>query len=84
MNDATTIVPIIADATLHALRISNGMGGTNNGNNGGNAMLDENSRPVMMGVSSVTATINGINYIEGETPVEIYGDPTNGSILVSS
>ena len=81
--DPTQIVRVKANPTTHALIVSDATTGTDNGNNGGNALLDENHRPVMLVVSSRTATVNGVNYIAGVTPVEVYVD-SNGSILITS
>ena len=72
-NDGTTIVPITANPTSHGVSISTSMS-TDNGNNGGNAMLDENSVPVFMALSS---------HGDG-TLVEVYADPITGAILVES
>lgn len=73
-NDGTTIVRIKANPTDHGLIIDDGTTGSDNGNNGGNAMRDENMVPVLIAVSSV----------DGKTPVEVYGDPVTGAILIDS
>lgn len=73
-NDGTTIVPIKADPTTHAIMLVDGTGQTDNGNNNGNAMLDENSRPVWTALSSAN---------DGSI-VEVYGDGSSGSILILS
>lgn len=83
-NDGETIVRIQANATSHGLIIEDGSTGTSNGNNNGNAARDENMRPVLLAVSSQTTTVNGVDYIEGVTPVEVYGDPATGSLLIDS
>lgn len=69
-NDGVTIVPIQADPITHALMVETSVGGSDNGNNGNNAMLDENSIPVWTALSS-----DGSGEI-----IEVYGD--NGSILI--
>lgn len=71
-NDGTTIVPIYA--TSHALKTQDGSGQADNGNNGGKAMLDENSVPVWTALSS---TGDG-------TVIEIYGDPATNAVLIKS
>lgn len=73
-NDGTTIVKIQVSATTHGLIVQDAHTGSDNGNNGGNAMRDENSVPVLIAVSSV----------DGVTPVEVYGDPATGALLVDS
>ena len=70
-DDGTTIVPITADPTSHAVRVSSVIH-ADSGNNGGNAMLDENSVPVFMALSS---------HGDG-TLVEVYADPVTGAILI--
>lgn len=72
--DGTTIVPIKADPTTHALINDDGATGTDNGNNGGNAMMDENMVSVATALSS-----DGSGAI-----VEIYGDASNGKLLIKS
>lgn len=49
-----------------------------------NAPRDDNRVTVMMGVSSQTVTINGINYVAGVTPVPIAVDPSTGKVQVAS
>ena len=74
-NDGQTITVIVtADATSHRLHVDDGTTGSDNGNNMGNAMLDENSVPVWAALSS-----DGSGNI-----IEIYGDPISGSVLVDS
>lgn len=71
-NDGKTIVQI--KATNHALAVLDGSGQTDNGNNNGNAIVDENSVGVWTALSSAG---NG-------TIVEVYGDPSTGSVLIKS
>ena len=73
-NDATTIVPIYVNESSHGLYVDDNTTGSDNGNNGGNAMLDENNNPVWIALSSA-----GDNKI-----VEVYGDPATNKILVNS
>lgn len=73
-NDGTTIVRIQANATNHGLIVDDASTGSDNGNNDGNAARDENFVPVLIAVSSA----------DGVTPVEVYGDPVTGALLVDS
>jgi len=70
----TTIVKAVADPTTHLLLVEDGSTGSNNGNNNGVALLDENSAPVLMACSSAG---------DG-TLVEVYMNPVTGAILVDS
>lgn len=69
--NGTTIVPITAVPSTHALSVLDGTGQINNGNNNGNAMLDENGVAVWIAKSSAG---NG-------AIVEVYGDDATGSVL---
>jgi hypothetical protein len=71
MTDGTTIIPIKVNPTTHALHADNNTTGTDYGNNGGIAMLDENSVAVWTAESS-----DGSGNI-----VEIYG---NSGVLINS
>jgi hypothetical protein len=82
--DGKTPVRIYANPSTHSLMIDDNTTGSNAGNNNGNAARDTNFVPVWIAVSSVTATVDGVNYVEGVTPVEVYGDPATGSILINS
>lgn len=73
-NDGTTIVQITANSVNHGISIDDGATGSDNGNNGGNAMVDENGVPVWTALSSV----------DGKTIVEVYGDPATGKLLIKS
>ena len=72
--DGQTIVQIVADPTTHGLKVDDNTTGSDNGNNGGSAMLDQNGVPVMTALSS-----DGDGAI-----VEVYGDPATNSILIDS
>lgn len=69
--DGTAIVPVVV-ASIHALGVSDGTTGTDNGRPA--AARDENFVPVLMAVSSV----------DGVTPVEVYADAAIGYILINS
>lgn len=73
-DDGATIVRATANPTTHALVASDGDTGNDLGNNNGNAMLDENSKPVLLALSSNN---------DG-TLVEVYSDPLTGAILIQS
>lgn len=73
-NDGVTIVPLKADPTSHGIEVDDNTGGSDNGNNKGNAMLDQNSVPVWTALSSA-----GDGAI-----VEVYGDPATGKVLINS
>ena len=83
-NDGTTIVRVQINATNHGLKVDDNTTGSDNGNNKGNAARDDNFVPVFIAVSSQTATVNGVNYVQGVTPVEVYGDPATGALLINS
>jgi len=72
--DGATVVRIQADFATNSMHVSDGTSGTDKGNNLGNAFFDENSRPVWFAVSSA----------DGSSPIEVYGDPATGSVLVNS
>jgi hypothetical protein len=69
--DGATIVPVLADATLHALTVSDGSTGSDNGPV--NAPRDGNRIPALLATSSA----------DGVTPVVVYAD-TNGALLIQS
>lgn len=69
--DGTTPVLVKVNATNHALKVSDGTTGSDNGRTV--AYRDENNVPVFMGVS----------LDDGVTPVEIYAD-SSGNLLVDS
>lgn len=72
--DGKTIVQIQADPTNHGLQIDDNTTGSDAGNNGGKAMLDENSIPVWTALS---------NAGDGAI-VEVYGDPATHKVLINS
>lgn len=72
--DGITIVPIKANKVNHGVVTDDNTTGSDNGNNDGNAMIDEN------GVSVFTALSDDGS---GEI-VEIYSDPSTGAILTDS
>lgn len=72
--DGSTIMRVTANPTSNYLRVIDGTTGTDLGNNGGNAMIDENSRQVMTALSSAG---------DG-TLVELYLDNDTQSLLINS
>ena len=80
-SDGTTIKNVVVDVTIHGLKVEDSSTGTGFGVV--NAIRDENGVPVLMGVSSTTATVDGIDYVEGVTPVTIYVNSA-GSLLIDS
>lgn len=70
-SDGVTITRVRADATTHALSVSDGTTGTDHGTAA--AQRDANFVPVLMAVSSV----------DGVTPVEVYVDAT-GALLIQT
>lgn len=70
-SDGTTVVAVLANPTTHALKVSNGTTGSDNGV--ASAVRDSNFRPVLMATSSA----------DGTTPVEVYAD-SSGNLLVKS
>lgn len=79
--DGVTLVNIEADPSSHVLNTSNGTTGTDNGPY--TSRHDNSHVPVLLAVSSRTATVNGVNFIQGVTPVVVYGD-SSGNLLVDS
>ena len=72
--DGKTIVQGQAHPTKHALEVDDNTTGSDNGNNLGNAMLDENSVPVWLAESS-----DGSGNL-----VEVYANSETNKILVDS
>ena len=72
--DGKTIAPIYANPTSHAVHVDDNTTGSDLGNNGGNAMLDENSRQVITALSS---TGDG-------SIIEVYVNDSTGALLVNS
>ncbi len=81
-SDGITPVRIKVNPVNHALVIDDASSGTDHGV--ANAVRDQNFVPVLLAVSSTTATVGGINYIQGVTPVEVYGVAATGALLVDS
>lgn len=69
--DGITLVPIKANPTSHALNVSDGTIGTDNGPT--NAKRDQNQATSIVATSSV----------DGVTPVIVYAD-SNGNLLIDS
>ncbi len=82
--DGKTIVRIKVNASNHSLSVDDASTGSDAGNNKNNAARDENSVPVLLAVSSRTATVGGVSFVQGITPVEVYGDPATGELLIDS
>lgn len=76
-----TIVKVQADASTHALLTDDGTTGSDHGPT--DALHDENGRPSLLAVSSQTITVNGVDYMQGVTPVVIYAD-ASGHLLTDS
>ena len=79
--DGTGIVRVQVNASNHAIKASDGTTGTDFGVV--NARHDENGVPTLLAVSSSTTTVNGISYVQGITPVEVYAD-ASGYLLIDS
>lgn len=79
--DGITPTLVKADPNNHGLEVDDDTGGTDHGV--ANAVRDSNFVPVLLAVSSQTITVNGISYIQGVTPVEVYAD-SDGNLLVNS
>ncbi len=69
--DGRTIVRVLINPTNHALKVSDGTTGSDNGPV--NDLTDENGRKSLMAVSSV----------DGKTPVVLYSD-SSGNLLIQS
>ncbi len=72
--DGITIVPILADPSTHGLKNDDNTTGSDNGNNGGAAMIDENQVSVWIAESSAN---------DGAI-IEVYGDLSTGKVLINS
>lgn len=70
-SNGTTIVPLWADPVTHRIRVTVTTVG-DNGNNSGNAIVDENGVSVWTALSTAN---NG-------SIIEVYGDPTNKALLI--
>lgn len=80
-SDGKTVIRILGNPSTHTLKISDGTTGSDNGPI--HALHDENDVPSLLAVSSQTITVNGVNYVQGVTPVAIYSD-SSGNLLVNS
>lgn len=69
--NGTAIVKIKADASTHALAVSDGTTGSDHGPS--TSLHDGNHTPILMATSSV----------DGKTPVAVYGD-SSGNLLINS
>lgn len=72
--DGTTIVQVTANPTNHGLSVDDNTTGSDNGNNNGVAILDENGVPVWTALSSAG---------DGSI-VEVYADAATGKVLVDT
>lgn len=72
--NGTDIVIVCANPSNHGLCVDDNTTGSDNGNNGGNAMIDENNVAVWYALSSV----------DGTSLVEVYADPLTNKILINS
>ncbi len=79
--DGVTPVRVQASPVNHGLEVSDDTIGSDHGV--ANAVRDANFIPVLLAVSNQTITVNGISYIQGVTPVEVYAD-SSGNLLVDS
>lgn len=79
--DGKTLVNIEADPSAHTLHVSDGSSGSDNGPY--NSRHDDSHVPTLLAVASRNVTINNVTYIQGVTPVVVYGD-SNGNLLVES
>lgn len=79
--DGVTPTLVKANPTNHGIKMDDNTTGTDHGTIA--AARDQNFVPVLMAVSNQTITVNGIAYIQGVTPVEIYAD-SSGNLLVNS
>lgn len=76
-----SIVKIKADPSTHVLHIDDDTTGSDHGPD--HALRDENSRPTLLAVSSVTATVGGVNYVQNVTPVVVYST-SDGALKIDS
>lgn len=73
-SDGVTIIPIQANPVGHGIVYDDNTTGSDNGNNNGKAVLDENGVSVMIAESS-----DGSGNL-----IEVYGDANTGKILIDS
>lgn len=79
--DGKTLVNIEATPSTHELHVSDGTTGSDNGPY--TSRHDDSHVPVLLAVSSKTMIVNGVSYVQGVTPVVVYGD-SSGNLLVDS
>lgn len=80
-SNGDSAVRVKANASTHALQVDDNTTGSDFGP--ANALHDDNNRPTLIAVSSVTGTVGGIAYVQGVTPVVVYTD-SSGNLLVDS
>lgn len=73
-NDGRTVVPILARPATRGLFTANGTGQVDNGNNGGNSLIDENGKFAWVAFSS----------LGDGSRVEVYADPISKAILIQN
>lgn len=74
-SDGITIVRILANPTTNNfLKVDDASTGTDNGNHGGVALIDEN------GISALTA----LSSTGDGSIIELYADPATGKLLIDS
>ena len=71
--DGVTITQVLANSTSKSLKVDDNTTGSNNGNHGGNALIDDNSVAAMTAISSV----------DGVSITQLYADST-GKLLIQS
>lgn len=80
-DNGSSLINIRANPSNHGIKVADGTGGTDAGPY--NSLHDSNHKPILMAVSSRTATVNGKNYIQGVTRVAVYGD-SSGNLLIQA
>lgn len=80
-SDGDSVVKVKADPSTHSLKVDDNTTGSDFGP--ANALHDSNGRPTLIAVSSTTATVGGIDYVQNVTPVVVYTD-SSGNLLVDS
>lgn len=79
--DGSTPTLVKINPANHGLMVDDASTGTGFGRT--IAVRDQNNVPVLMGVASATITVNGVDYIQGVTPVMAYAD-SSGRLLIDS
>lgn len=80
-SNGDSVVKVKASPSTHVLEIEDNTTGSDFGP--ANALHDSNGRPTLLAVSSVTATVGGIAYVQNVTPVVVYVD-SSGKLLIDS